>query len=1075
MARIRGAASLLAAAALLLLSVPATARDDDGDFALRLADRGYEALAQKVIDRMIAGSPTPEKRGQAEYARCEMLRRASLIAAGNERSDPAEVRARFGAAGKAFENFLKAHAGHPRAADAEFTQANLMKDFAYYLTKNLEKFPTKDRDGVLKEANKTFDDAIRYLSTIRDREDAKDRSKPIDDERRFFQRNIAWYYLCVAMHDRAMLLPPGDPLRIQQFTRATEETIKFLEETDGQIFGYYASMWLGMQYWHRGQLAQGWSGDDIKQAYEWFSATVDSAEIPDLDNQWPALAKAVHQATFHFGEMCNAVGTVDGTNYQKILVDKVSVLETRLPSTRTERFGLQSVIEKARALSALGRHESAVESLNRVSNWALQADPTGWGRGVDQLAKRALNDVISAIPPDSPIQLAPDTLYKAAEGSLRDGDYGRAVRVYQRVLTVVANEPDPARRKSLHGEFFARCWLKINECYVRMERHLEAFFAADHAVQDYLRSGRKDEDQEYGDLAYYRITALLALSQRAPADRKAAIVAELEEARRFFTEKFPWSDKGVGTTYGVALSKLSEAQGHKGQGNAAKAAEAFKEAIDLFAKIPATESRYRNAQSRIGECLVTSGKPEEGLKHLQEFIRKNLEFWQDPNTPARERLSWGWALFWIANAQDDLKQYAKVVDTLKDFETAFEGAGLDSTFPRVRYLRVSALVKAARGDEAEKEARRLMKENEESGWTVPAVLTSANELQTRAARAAQEGDRKTSVDLRKRCVDLYDFWIRRSSGAGPDDYTFVGQLHETLGNGQRAAELWTKAREMYLSRGDAEKAELLTVYLSGLLVGEGRFAEALPQFESLFIRTPDDVSTLREVFDRLKSKPSAVELSVHQDRVKKVLGKIVEAVAKDPAGAALASEARRFAGGGDTEALLRLFADTPDQRRALAAATAFTLLGEDPNMPAELKIAVFGLVKRSPDLMANLARCYDELWLSDVAYSIRALNLYSTLVDSAPAADAGRDDASARYGEKWFDWKFRLTRLYLNIGLKYQNETALKTVCGILRAMETVNEIPRANKAREDLGKEFLALRDQADQGLRKMGKEGCK
>ncbi len=1085
MARTRGAVPVLVLFALAVCAVPASARDDEVDFALKLADRGYEGLAQKVVDRMVAGSPTPEKKGGAEFARCELLRRTALIAASDEKNPPPEVRAKFNAAAKAYEGFLKSYPGHPRKSDAEFNRVKLNTDFAYYLQKNLDRFPANEREGVLKEANKISDDAITDLTRIKEREDEELRKQPddpaaVDAEDRAFQRNLAWYNLCVALHDRAMLLPPGDALRTQHFTRATEETKLLLEETDGLIFGYYASMYLGLCFWHRGDQGKSFDKDDVKQAAEWFGTVISAAEsYQDLDNAWPSCAKVVLQATARFGEMCNAVGVLEGKDYRKILVDTVGRIEARLPSTRTDRFGLQAVIEKGRAQSGLGRHEAAVDTLNRASASALAADPA-WGRAVDQIAKRGLNDVIAAIPPDANIRVPPAVLFKAAEGSLRDGSFGRAVRVYQRVLLAVEAEPEAGRRRALSGEYSAKCWTQINECYMSMERYLEAFHAANVPVQQYLAAGRNDEDQDIDDLAFYRITALQALAQKAPPDQKAAALSAVDEARKLFTEKFAsWSDKGQSTTYGVALARLSQAQSLRGSGDAERAAAAYRDAIENFRKIGDKDNFFRNAQSRIGEALVSGGRTDEGLRHLQDFVRKNTEFWKDANTPARERQSWGWALFWIATAHNNQRQYAKVVETLEGFEAAFEGASLGTTYPRVRYLRTSALKEAGRGEEAEKVARLMIKESPDSGWTPQAALLAANDLQARGARASQAGDRKAAADLRKRALELYDFWIERSPGITADNYTFVGQLHDWAGDGEKAAEHWSKALRMYEDAGDEDDSEKIKVFLSGLLVSQGKYAQALPQFEDLFVKAPESVEPIRDLFRALLLIPSKVEPGVHREKVRKELGRMADMLAKDPVGAPLASEARRAASGAgtetETEMMIRVFADKPEQRRALARATAFTVLGEDANLVAEVKVAAFGLVKRSPDLMSNLARCYEELWLTEAEYGIRALNLYGTLLESAPPLEVDKDTPGSRYTERWFDWKFRMTRLYLNIGLKYQNAPALRTVCGILRSMDTVEELVRADKVRENFKKEFLSLKDQADAALRKMSQEGCK
>ncbi|MCK6481115.1 MAG: hypothetical protein L6R43_13530 [Planctomycetes bacterium] len=1075
------------AAALASCCLPALARDDDDQFAMRLADRGYEALALQVIDRMSSAKGSPDAKGGAEFARSALLRRAALLVAAVDTSDPAEVRTKFGNATRAYEAFLKSYGSHSRAADAEYDLANLKKDFAYYLQKSLEKFPAAERDPVKAEAVKLFEDAVRYLTSIRDREQQKgdaaaraggggEEEEEGKEEREdpYLQRNIAWYYLCVALHDRAMLHPPGDALRLQQFTQAIEETTRFLEETDGTIFGYFASMNLGLCFWHRGQSKDGWSADDVKQATEWFLVNIDASDIPDLDQQWPALARCVYQAADHWGEMCNAVGVLDGVNYRKEFVDKMAKVEAKMPGLRNERFGLEALVQKGLALSGLGRHAAAVETLNAASEAAGRADPS-WGRGADAHAKRALNDVVAAIPPDAGVALSPAILFKAAEGSMRDGDFGRAIRVYQRVLASIAAEPDAARRRTLADEYDHACWLKINECYARLDRNLEAYYAADFPVQEYLRAGRKDQDDDVDDLAYFRITALRSVLAKAKPERKEALQKEIEEAQKLFTEKFAdWSNMGGSTAYSVAFNKQQEAHAARGRGDRAAAEKAFAECIELFRKVTDKDRYYLNAQSRIGESMVAMGKTDEGMKFLQAFVAKHLEYWKDPNTPTRERQAWGWAVLWIANGHADLKQPAKVVETLADFERSFAAAGLDATFPRVRYLRVLALVDAGRSADAEKECRVLLKENEDSGWTVPAALRVANDLQSQGAKAKGGGDAKASLDLRRRAVEFYEFWLRRSSDVGADQLTFIGQIYnDVLKEPARAAELWTRALKLYEEKGDAEKAELLTVYLSSLLVEQGNYAEALPKFERLFIKVPENIDSLREVFDQLRRRPANVEKTVHEKNVKDLLGKIAEMTATDAAVANLASEARRAASLGDADIMVRAFSDTPDTRKGLATATAFILLGE--NLPPELKVAVFGLVKRQPDLMSNLGRCYDELWLTKPEFPFRALNLYSTLLDSAPPGYEGEEVPGARYSERWFDWKVRMTRLWFNIGTKFSLEPALRTVCGIVKAMETVNEYDRAEKARQGLSREFQALKDQADMALSKLGKEGCK
>jgi tetratricopeptide (TPR) repeat protein len=1076
MARPRLAGTILAAAAFLgctLVALPALARDDDVDFATSLADRGYDDLAQQEIDRMPKGE-------SAEFTRCQLLRRAALLAAFNEKTEPKDVRPRFDAARKAFEAFLGAYPGSPHRGQAELSMSSLMKDFAYYLTKNIDRFEAKDHNAVIDEAAKVFEDAIRYLTTIKQREEEKDKDKPDTDETKNADRNQAWYYLCLAMHDRAMLKPAGDAVRIQQFTQAIEETQKLLEETDGGIFGYHAYNIMGLDYWHRGQMQKGWSADDIAKAREFFSGTLSAKDLTGIEQEWSSLVDLICDTAVNFGQMCNEVGTLEsgtGTvNYPNLLHEEAKKILEKLPSVKSRQAGLKMLIEDARAMSAIGFAEAAITQLNQISNWASQSDPS-WGRAVDQMAKHALNEVLAAIPPDSTVQLGPDVLFKAGDGSFRDGNFGRAIRAYQRVLLAVENEPDADRKKTLTENFLGECWLKINECYVRLDRPLEAYFAANAPVQQFLSSGKAVPDKDTSNLAFYRVTALQNLVARAPKDQKADLQDQLKRAQELFTTRFQeTSDQGQSVTYTVAMQRLAAGTSQMHGGDVAKGQATLKEAIDLFGKVGAKDPSYGHAQAHIGEALVLSGNPQEALKHLQAYIARNLADWNNPATPPRQRQPWGMAVYWIANAYDALKQPAKVIETLDGYEKRFKDSALEATIPGVRFLRITALVKAGRGPEAEKETDQLVADSPDNPWTPSACLATASDLKVQADKAHHEGNQKGYLDLKVRSGKYYDFWVRRSSDAGADQMTFVGQLMQEIGNQTRAAELWQKAMDIYRRQGNAKMVETLTINLSGLLVNQGRYAEALPQFESLFVKTPDDVQPLRDCYEALRHRPVNVEAPIWDKKVKDTLTVIGLVLAKDPDGAAQSGEAKKAAVDGNTEVLIRAYADTPDLRRALARATSLTILGNDSTMPPDLRNAVFQLVKRTPDLLAHLARCYEELATTSPENPIRAVNIYSMLIESSPAPeDPDAPPPGSKYSESWFGWKFHWAKVFLTTGIAYKHEGSLRTVCDIIRNMETLNELKRADRERQDMGKEFAALRDQADSALRGLSKEGCK
>lgn len=1063
---------LLACAAAACAATAAFARDDDVDFAMALANRGYEDLAEKEATRMLQGAVTPEARENAAYTRCQLLRRAALVAAaGGDRSDPKEVRGKFTAAIESFAAFLKTSPGSRLAPDAEFNVGNLMKDYAYYLSKHRDRFPAAEREGVGKEAAKTFEDAVSYLRKIKDREHEQDKDLPNEDESKFWERNIAWYYLCLAMHDRAMIHPPGDALRNQHLTSASEETTLLLEETEGGVFGFYAGKLLGNIFWHRAQGASGFNSEDLKQALEWFDVPLGAADITDLD-QYPPVRSAMLEAAFEFGEMCNAVGSLDGVNYAKLLVERLTTMEKKQPSMRKETSGLKALVEKAKAIAKMGSPDAAMTLLNGISEEVKDSPQLG---AVDQLAKLALNEVLASIPSGSSLKIGPDVLYKAAEGSRRDGEFGRAVRTYQRTILSCENDPDADRRKTLIGEYETKCWERLTECYYRMERFLEAFFAADVPVQKYLAARRTDEDPAIGGLATMRVRCIQEVLKRAPKERQDHYKSMLKAAQDLIAERMSWA--GEDTVYAVASQKKGAALRLLAQGDAAGAEAAFKEAMATYAKVGEKESKYRLAQVAIGECLVAMGKPADGLQHLGAYLAARKDE-GGKDAPPPDRQAYGLAVYWIADAHQGMKDAAKVLDALADFEDRFQGASLEVYFPRVRFLRVQNLVAAKRGSEAEAEAEALRKESPDHSVTPLAALVVANDLIQRSAKAEAAGDRNGSREIKRRALDWYDWWLKRTASPTADNYTRVGEFHSDIGSVERAAEYWTKSLEMYTKDGNAKEAELLTVYLAGLLVDSGRFAEALPKFEVLFVKTPDDIVPLREVFEQLKRRPSNVPAPTHDENLQKIMAEVEKSIAKDPdpAIARQAADVERAASSGlDVELLVRAFVERPEQRRALAQAAVESILGFNAAMPIELRVAVLNLVNRRPELMSNLARCYQELAGADSRNPIRAVNLYSALIESAQDDFTEPKKPGSRYSERWFDWKYRWAKVYLATGIQHKAEVWLRVVCDIVKAMGTLGEDDKAEKVRPGFKKEFQALRDQADTELRKLGKDGCK
>jgi tetratricopeptide (TPR) repeat protein len=501
---------------------------------------------------------------------------------------------------------------------------------------------------------------------------------------------------------------------------------------------------------------------------------------------------------------------------------------------------------------------------------------------------------------------------------------------------------------------------------------------------------------------------------------------------------------------------------------------AFAKAIELLGRIPAKESLYHRAQSRIGECLVLSEKPDEGRKHLEAFLQKNAAFFADPNTPPARRQPQGWAMFWLATAYNDMKQPAKVIEVLADFENKFKGASLENSIPRVRYLRIRAMDAAGRLADAEKEILALRNDSPESPWTAPAALAVASALYHGQSRM-KETDPTGAKSMLGRAADLYDFWLAGTPEPSSDNFVFVGKVNQEVGHFDRASEALAKALTMEETARNTDKADTIRANLVGLLIDQEKYAEALPRLEHLFIKPQADLSALRAFFTALDTRHPSIDLGVHKEGVKKALQGIVARASLLPAGAPIKEKAERIVQAADpnVEQLMAAYDDAgPAARTALANGCALGTLASTNALSPNVRTTTFELVKRTPDLMSHIARCH-EAQATKIDSGITAINLLQMLIESAPSSDPEVRVDGHRYTARWFEWKYRLMGVYRTLGISLNQDRPLQTVCDLYRSMTTLNEIQMAEAIRPGFGKKFDALRDEVETALRRLGKTG--
>ncbi len=311
------ARSTLFGAILLVSAVlgvrPCDAAEEAWKFLDGLRHRGYYDIAIEYLDQAGGKADIPadfkdEVDYQAGITLLDSSRLAETIDARQRQLEQARQR---------FEKFLKAHAQHPRAAEAEAELAKVLvergkigMELAASPSKSTAEKQrlTENARQLFRDAQKTFEAAeARLRTSLKELESAKpdEKRSPRELQQRDQMRGqFVQTRLCVAstMYEIAQTFEPGSEMRQKQLQEAATAFRELYEKYGNYAGGMFARMWEGRVYKDLG---------DPKKAAGIFEEMLTLPSTPEafqrLRNQALTLLLEMDVASKHYAEALDRV------------------------------------------------------------------------------------------------------------------------------------------------------------------------------------------------------------------------------------------------------------------------------------------------------------------------------------------------------------------------------------------------------------------------------------------------------------------------------------------------------------------------------------------------------------------------------------------------------------------------------------------------------------------------------------------------------------------------------------------------------------------------------------------------
>ena len=822
---------------LSLLLLVATAsfaeagRKDDFDFAQGLVDRKYYDLAKKEFEKIIADGDRPaELRANGELGLALLLKAQAKDASQDSKKTTQEIVDVFGDAESRFDKFLESYPNHPKRTDARFEVAVLLQDKGIFLTTRMAKpEEAENADALRRSAEEAFDLAIDIFGETADQYEAIVEDDGEDAEKYDWLARRVRFFHGVCHYYKGRLYDAGTAERRQILEKAVDLLTDFVWENEDNILGGYAYFYLGLC---KKEL------DEPTEALEFFTVASSNYPIPEDPRMRMIWGELFFQSYYKLGEYCNELKQRDGIDYCAEAVKRLLEMRERLPEDcMSSNFGLRSLLELARAHMNLGEITEAMDICSLVSQKGEEYKAsTTWGAGIEVLANRLLNEVISTgVTLGIKVPMDPAKLLKAAMGKKTSREWDGAVIAFQQVVRASEGADETMK------EFGIPAWLEIGECYYRAGKFLEAYFAYDHLVELF----RGKDQQVAGDAAYFRYRAANAQH----GDTKDPRDEELRKtARSAFAVEFKDHPRSIDLQYYEGADLVDDANA-RAREDKMEAERLYNQAIGLLGGVKRSSILYSKAKARVGEIYFRLEKFDEAIDQF-DWVEKFVNNKRNVTTDREQKLNRLQALaigtYYGALSLSRKEKWQAAFDRLAGYETTFADDNVKDFHSPVKFERVLLLLKLDRLDDAEKQGLELREMYEADTRVSIAFYRLAMAFFERSETLKDKDPEGWRANLAK-AAEYFSYYITRKAEPKARDWRTIGAWYYKLDDWGKAEEYIVKALALYNKRldqlkGDStEKTEILTsveslsVMLSKLLLQQGKFAHAKQVFEELLI------------------------------------------------------------------------------------------------------------------------------------------------------------------------------------------------------------------------------------------------
>ncbi len=850
----------LALAGLLLFAGFGHAEDDDFEFAQALAGRGYSDLAEEQFQKILSDPKRKaSEKAEGTYGLALLKRRDAVLAAREEREKLrkklGDVLAIFQQAEDSLASFITGNPTHARILEAKLDRSKLISERAEYINKSIRNgwVPGDVTEADLrKQVAEGFDTSIDLLKALEDPARSKlERCSPGTPEYRTAEDELGlvWLSRIAALYGKGAALPPGDTSGIAALNQVLAEIDEFMWLFDGTVRGLWAFHYSGLANWKL---------DKPKDAMRDIR---DAATALTEGDGVPAGRPITMMSYDYMATIAIDAANRHGDEYIGTALKAFDKLPSAWPSFMEDRFGQMAALAHARVLDHTGRSDEAISLVQKVIKKAKENTTY-----MDRPAGTVLGEMLSH--GGSGADLDPALLKTIAKSKWSDADYSGAIRAYQSVIQ--ASTGDSKRM----NDFGWDAWDMIGRCYGLQERWYEAYLAFDMIEQGFMSDQTNEKLIEMTDeTGFSRAATIDQLARRTTDKARAKHYADLSKRLvEEFTERHPNSPRNVGADLAKAAGILKEAKQLLRAGDTAAAQSKFSAAQSELKSIDRTSTSIDLVDAQSIECdfyLARMSKDAAKMNAAVDGFIKWLAVQRKPVVDSGVRraratgknlclvsLLKGYALIPDMTADAPAKKvaYADLIKAIDKWGAQFLDVVSRGQLTLDQW-RVEALIGTGEVSKADELASKNIRESPESvnGPFLAAIV--ANALEKEAKVRLEKGDTTGYQNLMLRCARLREYAVlepakRKGVTPSPGAFVSLGNTFREAGDFAKAEEYLRLAQAGYVAAGNEDQARALLVELIGLLIDQGKFAEAITDLEALLVPVEADRAGILERLGR---------------------------------------------------------------------------------------------------------------------------------------------------------------------------------------------------------------------------------